>query len=420
MLTPPEHLYIHWPFCALKCSYCDFVSFVQHKQYQEPYHAALCKEIATVIQQTKTSPAWFDTLAARPEYARSACIEGSASTHHERALTSPNTQNQRPPIKTIFFGGGTPSLYPLELLPELFTTLRNHVDLSTVTEATIEANPSDITEERLSAWQELGINRLSMGVQSLDDNVMQTLNRRQTMADVHNAIRIAPKYFNNLSIDLILGLPGVTPTQWFKDLATVVNWPIKHISVYFLMVHEKTPLYFSIQQGKTVLNDDETLTDMYVKTVHFLEEHGFFQYEISNFAQNGYHSVHNCAYWDRKPYYGVGLGASSFDGLYRMTNTANLMTYLQSDGPEGFIVDKTTEKLTREQVHLEHLMLSLRQKKGLNLHHMVYFESEETKLRFNTKVKNLIHRGLLEERDGTIRLTLQGMMLENDVIVELL
>jgi oxygen-independent coproporphyrinogen-3 oxidase len=358
---------------------------MQHNQYQEPYHAVLCKEVATICERTQQA-----------------------------------TGVKRPPIKTLFLGGGTPSLYPLELLPELFTTLRNHVDLSTMVEATIEANPSDITEERLSAWHELGINRLSMGVQSLNDNVMRTLNRHQTLADVHNAIRLAPKYFNNLSIDLILGLPGVTPAQWFEELATVVSWPIKHISVYFLMVHEKTPLYFSIQQGKTLLSDDETLTNMYVKTVHFLEQHGFFQYEISNFAQNGYHSVHNCAYWDRKPYYGFGLGASSFDGVCRMTNTANLMTYLQSDRPEGFSVEQTAEKLTREQALLEHLMLSLRQKKGINLHHMVYFESEDTKSRFSTKVQNLIREGLLEERDGTIRLTLQGMMLENDVIVELL
>ncbi len=383
MLMPPEHLYIHWPFCASKCSYCDFVSFMQHGQYQEQYHAALCKEIATVCQRAQQT-------------------------------------TQRPPVKTIFLGGGTPSLYPLELLPELFATLRNHVDLSTLVEATIEANPADITEECLSAWQELGINRLSMGVQCLDDTVMQALNRQQTVADIQRAIRIAPKYFSNLSIDLILGLPGVTSAQWFETLTTVVDWPIKHISVYFLMVYEKTPLYFSIQQGKTVLSDDETLTDMYVKTVHFLEQHGFFQYEISNFAQNGYHSVHNCAYWDRKPYHGFGLGAASFDGLCRMTNTANLMTYLQSDGPEGFIVEQTVEKLTQEQTLLEHLMLGLRQKKGINLHHMVYFESEDSRSRFNTKVQNLIREGLLEERDGAIRLTLQGMMLENEVIVQLL
>src|SRR5579872_782314 len=173
--TSPKHLYIHWPFCSSKCYYCDFVALEQHESFQDAYHDTLCKEIITFAQNLRK-----------------------------------NTPESGNTIDTIFFGGGTPSLYPLNQLTKLFNVLHNNFNLKNSSEISLEANPADITEERLETWADLGINRISCGVQILDDDVLLRLNRRQRKKDVFNAMRILPKYFKNVSLDLILGLPDVT------------------------------------------------------------------------------------------------------------------------------------------------------------------------------------------------------------------
>lgn len=382
MRSPAKHLYIHWPFCSKKCHYCDFVAFQQHEEFQEAYHNVLLQEISAYANS-------FNQIA-------------------------------KPPIDTIFIGGGTPSLYDLAWIKELFTHLHKHFDLTQTKEITIEANPSDIDEEKLEAWRELGITRISMGVQCLNDDVLIGLNRRQRATDVYRALRLIPKYFDNLSIDLILGLPGISPTEWFATLEQAVTWPINHISIYFLTVHEKTPLYFSVQEGKAILADDQTMIDMYKQTVHFLERHGIDQYEISNFAKPGFASLHNQAYWERKPYKGFGVGASSFDGHKRSTNDNNLTRYLQIDTINNSHDISRHEILTPQQELLELLMLGLRQKKGLDLHRVVYFLNDEEKKRFTANLTSLIEAELIEQLGSTIRLTLKGMVIENDVVVRLL
>jgi len=373
----PKHLYIHWPFCTFKCHYCDFVAFEQHAQFQESYHKVLLQEI--------------DAFAIQNDQAKST------------------------PINTIFIGGGTPSLYHLPWITELFATLNQKFNLTTTTEITIETNPADIDEERLETWREIGINRLSVGVQSLNDDVLLKLNRRQRASDVQRVMRIAPKYFDNISVDMILGLPDITSDEWFATLKQIVTWPIKHISVYFLTIHEKTPLYFKVQRGDTKLIDDEAMVTLYEKTVNLLEQSGFEQYEISNFAKQGYQSTHNQAYWDRKPYKGFGVGAASFDGQMRITNDNNLSRYLDAEARPTI-----QEKLTRQQEIIELLMLGLRQKKGLDLHHMVYFLNESEKKQFEHNVSTMAQAELIEKAGENIRLTLKGMALENEVIVRLL
>lgn len=381
MKNVSKHLYIHWPFCHNKCRYCDFIAFEQHEDYQDIYHQTLCQEIQSYAQQCE--------------------------------------QSHKQSIQTIFLGGGTPSLYPLNLLTQLFTTLHDNFDCSDLQEVTIESNPADITEERLEQWRELGINRLSMGIQCLNDDVLLKLNRRQRTKDVLNAIKIAPKYFSNLSVDLILGLPGITPPSWYDTIQQVTSWPIKHVSIYFLTVHEKTPLYFDIQRGLTTLEDDQSVVETYQQTVNLLEKQGFYQYEISNFAKKGYTSQHNLAYWNRKPYKGFGISASSFDGHERTTNDNNLMRYLESGNGSAFYVPCTREILTREQELLELLMLDLRQKAGFDLQRMVYFEGTHDINQFNDTIVQLVNAELLEKKQNTIRLTVKGMVLENEIITRL-
>ncbi len=350
-----------------------------HNKFQEQYHQALIKEIQLFV-----------------------------------------ANNPRSTISTIFLGGGTPSLYPLQLLKELFSKLHKCFDCSQLEEVTIESNPTDITQEKLETWRELGINRLSVGVQVLDDVVMKNLNRQQTTQDVLNAIKIAPKYFDNISVDLILGLPGVTQQAWENTINHLLLWPIKHISMYFLTVQEKTPLYFNLQKRKLSLDSEKLTLERFEKTIATFEKHGLKQYETSNYAQQGFESKHNQAYWSKKPYKGFGLGASSFDGNTRMVNEKNLSRYLKNAHNNSFEQMWETENLTQEQKKIETFMLGLRQTKGMDLHDMVYLVSEDQKPRFFKNLHDLKSNFLIQEWDGKISLTRKGMLLENEVIIKLM
>lgn len=232
-----EHIYLHWPFCKSRCHYCDFIALAKHEEFYKSYHQALCKEIELVTKNFET----------------------------------------KQKIKTIFIGGGTPSLYPLNLLEDLFKILRNNFDLNEVQELTLEANPADITKEKLQAWNQVGINRLSLGIQILDDDILKKLNRQQTIHDALNAIELAPTYFKNISIDLILGLPDVTKQIWNQTLSKVISWPITHISIYFLTVYEKTPLYFKVEKNEIKLTEEDILIETYKQTIDFLKQNNFFQ-----------------------------------------------------------------------------------------------------------------------------------------------
>jgi putative oxygen-independent coproporphyrinogen III oxidase len=376
---PPRHLYIHWPFCSFKCHYCDFVAFEQHAEHQAEYHQVLLAEIRTFAKQF----------------------------------------SQPAPIDTIFIGGGTPSLYHLPWITELFSVLRSSFDLNNCTEITLESNPADIDEEKLDCWHSIGINRLSVGVQSLDDEVLLKLNRRQRASDVQRVMKIAPKYIPNLSVDLILGLPDVTPAMWEYTISQATQWPIEHLSMYFLTIHEKTPLYFNVERGAITLPGEEYIVTLYQQTINQLEGAGIMQYEISNFARDGNESLHNKAYWERKPYKGFGVGASSFDGSGRYINTNNLVSYMKSFQNDDCIVPFSSEILTPKQALLEHLMLSLRQKKGLDLHSMVYLLDPKELVALKNQLPLLVSAGLVRVTDDRVCLTHKGMALENEVVLRL-
>ncbi len=377
----PAHLYVHWPFCSKKCHYCDFVAFEQHSSYQDAYHQTLCGEVSSFSSMIHSTDKKIDT---------------------------------------IFFGGGTPSLYPLDSLKEFWGVLNNSFDLSALQEASLEVNPADVDEEKLDTWLECGFNRLSIGVQALDDDLLLKLNRRQRILDVHNTMKIAPKYFKRMSVDLILGLPGISEAAWKRTLQEAVSWPIQHISIYFLTIHEKTPLYFKVQRGDILLPDDGNVVGMYDFTIDFLLQHNFAQYEISNFAKPGFESTHNQAYWERKPYKGFGIGSSSFDGKNRFVNDSNLERYIAAYEKPAHHMFATQESLTAEQELLEKLMLGLRQPKGVGLHSVVYLLGDEKKELFLNQVNKLKSASLLAEKDGKIFLTRKGMIFENEVVVGLI
>ncbi len=318
------------------------------------------------------------------------------------------------PLKTLYIGGGTPSTYPLHILPEMFATLRTIINFDEHTEVTFEVNPGTVVDGALEMWRDLGINRLSIGVQSLKDTVLQGLNRHQTKIDVINLLQKTKSIFTNVSVDFIIGLPGVSQDEWKAMILEAMQWPITHISIYFLMVHEKTPLYFKVKQKSVILPSDDESIDLYYWTVEILEQYGFYRYELSNFAKKGFESRHNRAYWERKSYKGFGLGACSFNGQFRFQNNKNLRNYFDAVRQNQGVIFES-EAITQEQVSIEKIMLGLRQAQGVDV---ADFSSKQQQ-QFKEKADWLEKQGLVEQKNGRLFLTPQGYVVENEVVVNL-
>ena len=376
--APTRSAYIHWPFCPYKCHFCPFVAIAGQDKFMERYHYALKKEIISFCQQYESKLA----------------------------------------LDTIFLGGGTPSTWPDTLLLDTFGTLDKEFSFNKDIEVTIEVNPGTVRLEQLLLWKSIGINRLSIGVQSLKDSVLNTLNRKQSKEDVFWVIDHAHRIFDNISIDLILGLPGVSNDEWKELLRAIVDWPIKHVSIYFLTVHEETPLYFRVKKNDISLVSDDVMVDLYQWSTQFLNTYGFNQYEISNFAKDGYQSRHNTVYWERKPYKGFGLGACSFDGSSRFQNQKNLMKYL-TDIEQDNEVTIFSETLTKQQIYLERIMLGLRRIEGILLSDLFHDVSDEQKQQIQKNLLMLEQHNFLQKKQDRIVLTAAGLAVQNDIAARL-
>ncbi len=378
VLAPTRSLYIHWPFCPYKCHFCPFVALAGHDHFMERYHYALKKEIMQ-----------FATACGR-----------------------------RLPIDTLYFGGGTPSTYPNHLLLDMLGILNEAFVLHATTEVTIEVNPGTVNSEQLRLWKEIGINRLSIGVQSLKDSVLKNLNRHQSQEDVYFVIENASKHFENLSIDLIIGLPGVSDDEWKQMLQSIVLLPLKHMSVYFLTVHEDTALYTRVKKKTVTLPCDDGLLDLFHWTIAFLAEHGFEQYEISNYARPGFQSRHNTMYWERKPYKAFGIGACSFDGNVRFANDKNLMRYMEAlERTEP--VQQIIDAISTQQAFIEKMMLGIRRSTGIALDTVIDDLNVEQQQQLQTKIKELKDGGFIHEQNGQVVLTPRGLSVENEIALQL-
>ena len=370
-------IYIHWPFCPYKCSFCPFVAIAGQDQFMEQYHNALISEI-------------------------------KLATHNQPKQS----------LDTIFMGGGTPSTYPNQLLLDTFGILNDSYQIMPDSEITIEVNPGTVQPEQLLAWKKIGINRLSIGVQSLKDKALKELNRLQTVEQVGDLITQASQLFDNLSIDLILGLPGVTADEWKEYVTRIMQWPISHISIYFLTIHENTQLYFNVKKNAVQIPGDSEMIDLYYWSIDCLRQHGFEQYEISNFARSGKQSRHNSAYWERKPYNAFGLGACSFDGITRYANEKNFMKYMQLCA-QGSTVHTFAEELNQEQVRLEKVMLGLRRICGISMQDFLEGLSAERLEEVHKKIALFQEQGMIQIVDNRLQLTPKGLALENEIVVQL-
>lgn len=379
-LLHAKSLYIHWPFCPYRCHFCPFVALASQDHLMERYHAVLMREICS--------------------YAR---------LHQPKAA-----------IETIHVGGGTPSTYPDHLLLDMMSILKDEFHIAPHAEIAFEVNPGTVrNREHIAVWTGAGINRLSIGVQSKKDAVLQRLNRHQSIQQVYSLMDWVQGIIDNVSVDLILGLPEVSSQEWMDTIHEVMRWPVKHISVYFLTVHEETPLYAKVHSNQVLLPDDEEVVSLYQWTCTILAQYGFGQYELSNFAKPGYESRHNSAYWDRVPYRGFGIGACSFDGRHRFQNEKNIMRYMNSiEAGDDVIVFH--EILTERQIHVEQLMLGLRRPKGVRWETIIEKMTHIAQSKIKEAVDALEQKQLVEWHGDALRLTQRGLAVENEILVQLL
>ncbi len=365
-------LYVHVPFCQSKCFYCDFASNLD-LAWMAAWRQALLTEIALVQDQDWPQP--FDTL---------------------------------------YLGGGTPSLLSGEVLGAIFSHLQGYFVFTTDVEITLEANPDDVTPEKLALWRKLGVNRLSLGVQSLQDAELRWLGRRHDAAQARRALEMAREAgIANLSVDLMYALPGQSEADWLATLRDVLAYEPEHLSCYQLTVAEQTPLGKKVARGELTLPGEEEQRRLFLTTSEFLESQGYSHYEISNFARGQrYFSRHNSKYWQHSPYLGLGPAAHSFDGRVRRWNVRAVEAYCRSLSA-GQAPVTGVEVLSDSQLHLEALALGLRTRRGLALRVLDHFPEAQKVL------AEFCEAGLLQVQQGRVCPTREGLVVADSLALML-
>jgi len=395
-------LYVHVPFCRKKCRYCAFFSEAVAREaalpegdYLDTLFAEMAMRTAEPLEET---PAESDSFSAP---------EGKGGVSPSPAFP--------PPISTVFIGGGTPSLLSSSGLVRLFAQIRRHYRLAYDAEITLEGNPESLADaDKLRALRECGVNRLSIGVQSMCDAELLALGRVHGRNDVIRAFSLARQAgFANIGMDLIWGLPGQTPDTWRKTLADILALEPEHISAYGLTVEPGTPLAFDVAGGEVLLPSDETQARLYEAGAGFLEVHGYRQYEISNFCRPGFACRHNMGYWAGVDYHGLGPAAVSTEKGLRRTNPANIKawTRLVRSGRRP-----QAEILTPDIRAEEYVMLRLRTAEGLDLEACRRQTGYDVGERQASFLRSLCAAGLAEREGKTFRLTRRGMLVSNSII----
>lgn len=323
------------------------------------------------------------------------------------------------PIETIYFGGGTPSVLSAEELQMVFEALRQHFPIDKGAEISLEANPDDLTDDVLSVYRDAGINRLSIGIQSFDDDVLRSLNRIHNGMAARRSVEMAQKKgFDNISVDLIYAIPGQDLNHWTANVKAAVELNPQHISSYSLTIEEKTMLGKWTKQGKFRATDDDSAADQYDQLVDILQEAGFEHYEVSNFARPGYRSGHNTSYWLGKHYLGIGPGAHSFNGDSRQFNVRDNRKYIAS--LQQGKIPATVELLTARDKVNEYLLISLRTCWGVDLTHLRNYFRVDLFEDHGNYIQNLEKEGLATVTGTTLVLTRKGLLLADEIALNLI
>lgn len=372
-------LYVHIPFCVRKCEYCDFLSWSAGEEEREQYVNALLSEIESYRDFVKGYR-----------------------------------------VSTIFVGGGTPSVLRPKQMERILQKIYEVFELEKRPEITIEVNPGTVDEEKLQCYKANGVNRLSMGLQSVKDEKLRLLGRIHTYQEFAESYELARKVgFDNISIDLISSVLGQTLQEWKEELEIAAVQNPEHISVYQLIIEEGTPFYEKYAEHPELLPDEETSREIYLWTGRFLKEAGYEQYEISNYAKPGKESRHNLKYWERGDYLGLGLGAASMVRNIRMSNTKDMKTYLERcDKPKTMRED--VQFLEEPRQMEEFMFLGLRKTRGVSKKEFRRIFGREMDMVYEKALHKCLENGMLLEHKDRIFLSEEGTLLSNMVLSEFL
>ena len=370
-------LYIHIPFCATKCYYCAFNTYSFHKEQAKVYIDALQMEMTLYAPETSI-------------------------------------------LQTIFIGGGTPSILSAHSLNHLFTNIHRHFQICPDAEITLECNPGTVDTEKLCVMRDAGVNRLSFGLQAMQDKTLLQLGRIHTVEEFHHSFRIAREHgFDNINIDLIFALPQQTMGEWQHTLSKTISLEPEHISAYNLIMEESTPFFDWWKSGELILPSDDIETDMYQYTIETLTSHGYTHYEICNYAKPNRKVKHNLVYWDNQEYVGLGVGACGYIDGIRYTNIKGIPSYIEAlRQHKKPIAD--SELMTGYAEKAETLMLALSKREGICLADYEQRFGEGLYVSFGETIDKWMDLGLLEQNGTHLRLTQRGLFLANEVFVELM
>lgn len=369
-------LYVHIPFCKQACYYCDF-HFSTDQRFRSDLIFAIAREIG--VQK--------------------------------------NYLNSEP-IRTIYFGGGTPSMCTQEEISLILKTIHSTFQVSESAEVTLEANPDDLSKEKLIELKEIGINRLSIGVQSFDDGVLHFLNRAHSSIHASECLtRAREAGFDNISLDLIYAIPDQDLSTWEKNVRQALSFSPEHVSCYSLTIEEKTVFGKLQSKGKFPILSEDVSAEQFELLMEIMERGGYDHYEISNFSKPGYHSRHNSSYWQQEKYLGIGPSAHSYNGLSRQANVANNASYVKfiQRGEVPF----EREELTRANKINEYILTSLRTSWGCNLDKLNsdwQFDLRKEKVQY---LSSLVDQGYVSLLDGVLKLTLTGKLLADKIAADL-
>lgn len=372
-------LYIHIPFCIKKCAYCDFFSWSGDQEQREAYVRAMEQEIDSYR-----------------EFAR----------------------DYR--VSTVFFGGGTPSVLEGEQIERILNRIRDIFQLEKDPEITLEMNPGTAQREKLSLYREAGINRLSMGLQSVKNYNLKLLGRIHTYEEFLDSCQMAREAgFDNISVDLISSLPGQTLEEWKEELDTLMKTPLEHISIYQLIIEEGTEFYQRYGEHQELLPDEETSREIYLWTGKYLAGQGFEQYEISNYARPGRQSRHNLRYWERKDYLGLGMGAASMVRNIRMTNTRSWEKYM-AGCKDPRKIREDVEFLEEPRQMEEFMFLGLRKTRGVSRKEFHRTFGRDLDMVYEKALSRHLENGMLKSARDRIFLSEEGVLVSNQVLSDFL
>lgn len=383
-LLDTASLYLHIPFCHTRCHYCDFNTFAGMLPLREPYVRALLTEIG---------------------------LAGAMAQH---------TDGRKRRSRTIFLGGGTPSLLQVEQIERILAACFKSFAIDEDAEITMEANPGTLNQEQLIGVRQTGINRLSMGAQSFDAELLKTLGRIHTPEEIEQAVQYARRAgFSSINLDFMFGLPNQTMQHWQETLKRALELRPEHLSLYSLIIEEGTPFHDWVNTGSIIPGDEDLCADMYEYADDLLRQAGYINYEISNWALPDHQSRHNLTYWQNLPYIGMGTGAASSFADRRFSNEREPSTYIQILKKQR-LPEVESEIVGHEQAMSETAFLGLRTAMGL---HLATFETrfgQPFSQFVGERLKRVDEAGLLEYKDGWLRLSTRGRLLGNEVFLRLL